>query len=90
MGVGFDMFKAVIGYSIAEGVVNSVSDAMERSSAESAVREQNAKDASFKNNMLRILVFMLGNNIELDRDGKKQISSYLSEVTGEKISLFVS
>lgn len=71
MGFAFDLIKAHIGYSLADGVMDSISDAIEKNAAESAAREKAAKEASDRNDMLRTLVFMSGNNIALDRSGKK-------------------
>lgn len=88
MGIVGDFFKARIGYELAGGVMDSISNALEKNAAESAAREKAAKEASDRNDMLRTLVFMLGNNIALDRSGKKTIVAVLSNIYDENISLF--
>lgn len=84
MGIGFDMFKANIGWNLADGVMESVSNAIEKKAAQAEAEKQES-DAD---DMLRTLVFMAGNNIALDRAAKKAIASVLSEINNETISLF--
>lgn len=88
MGIGFDVFKANIGWSLADSLMGSVSNAIEKNAAENAARAQAEKEQADKNDMLKTLVFMVGNNIALDRAGKKSIASVLSTVYDENISLF--
>ena len=88
MGIGFDVFKANIGWSLADSMMGSISNAIEKNAAEQQARAQAEKEESDKNDMLKTLVFMVGNNIPLDRTGKKAIASVLSEVQDENISLF--
>ena len=88
MGIGFDVFKAHVGWNLADSVMGAVSDAIDQNATESAAREKAMKEQSDKNDMLKTLVFMVGNKIELDRAGKKSIASVLSTVQDENISLF--
>lgn len=88
MGIGFDVFKANLGWNLADSAMSAVSNAIEKKAQENAVREKAEKAQSDKNDMLKTLVFMLGNNISLDRKGKKLIASVLSTVYEEDISLF--
>lgn len=88
MGIGFDIFKARVGMNLADNVMDSISNAIEKNATESAAREQAEKKQLDENELLKILVFMVGNNIELGRGGKKVIASVLSIVYNEKISLF--
>ena len=88
MGIGFEAFKANLGWSIADGVMGSISNSIERNAAEKAAREQAQKELQDKRDMLKTLVFMVGNKISLDRSGKKAIASALSILYDENISLF--
>ena len=40
MGIGFDVFKANIGWNLADSVMNSVSNAIEKNAAENAERQK--------------------------------------------------
>ncbi len=88
MGIGFDVFKANVGWNLANGFMEGISNALEQNAAENAARAQAEKVQSDKDDMLKTLVFMVGNNIALDRNGKKEIASILSEIYKETISLF--
>lgn len=88
MGIGFDLFKARVGYEVAGGVLNSVSNAIDKAAEQRAQANALAKEQSDRNDTLRSLVFMLGNRIALDRDGKKAIARALSRLYDEDISLF--
>lgn len=88
MGLGFDVFKARVGMNLADSVMNSISDAIEKNAVENAQQAQKEKTLSDKNDLLKTLVFMVGNNINLDRSGKKAIATVLSIVYDENISLF--
>lgn len=88
MGIGFDVFKAHIGYNLADSALDAVSNAIEKNASEAAERERIEKETQNKNDMLKTLVFMVGNNITLDRSGKKAISNALSTIYDENISLF--
>lgn len=88
MGIGFDIFKANIGWNLADSVMGSISNAIEKNAQENAEREKIEKEALNKSDMLKTLVFMIGNNITLDRSGKKEIASILSKIYETNISLF--
>lgn len=88
MGIGWDIFKANIGYNVADGVMNSISNAIANNAAEQEREAKIKKALSDKRDMLKTLVFMVGNNIDLDRDGKKMIAATLSSIYGENVSLF--
>lgn len=88
MGIGFDLFKANIGWNLADSAMGAISDAIEKNAQENAEKAKAEKECSDKNDMLKTLVFMVGNNISLDRSAKKSIASVLSMIYGENISLF--
>ena len=88
MGVGFDFFKATIGHNLANGVMDSLSEAIANNAAENSAREEAKKANSYKNDLLKTLVFMPGNNTVLERSAKKTIAEYLSGVCEESVSLF--
>jgi hypothetical protein len=88
MGIGFDVFKANIGWNLADSVMGSISNAVEKNAAEQEAKAQAAKMEQDKNDMLKTLIFMVGNNMSLDRNGKKSIAAVLSTIYDENISLF--
>ena len=88
MGIGWDVFKANVGWNLADSAMGAISDAIDKNAKEQEARAIAAKEQQDKNDMLKTLVFMVGNNIELDRTGKKAIAQTLSDIYGENISLF--
>ena len=88
MGIGWDVFKANVGWNLADSAMGAISDAIDKNAKEQEARGMAAKEEQDKNDMLKSLVFMVGNNIELDRTGKKAIAQTLSDIYGENISLF--
>ena len=94
MGIGFDFFKATLGARIADAVVDSFSDSGDGASSEveristDAEDGQNERCPINRNDMLRTLVFLMGNNRNLERSDKKTIAQCLSGMYGEDISLF--
>lgn len=88
MGIGFDVFKAKVGWNLADGAMELLSDAIEKGAAENAAKEQLAKEQSDKDDMLKTIVFLVGFNCSLDRNWKKAIAASLSAFYDEKISLF--
>ena len=88
MGIGWDVFKANVGWKLADSAMGAISDAIDKNAKEQEARAIAAKEQQDKNDMLKTLVFMVGNNIELDRTGKKAIAQTLSDIYGENISLF--
>lgn len=88
MGIGFDVFKANIGWNLADSVMGSISNAIEKNAQENAERQKIEKEALNKSDMLKTLVFMIGNNIIIDRNEKKAIASILSKIYDKNISLF--
>lgn len=88
MGIGFDVFKANIGWNLADSAMNAISNSIEKNAREQEAREQAAKKLSDRTDMLKTLVFMVANNIALDRSGKKSIAKVLSTIYDENISLF--
>ena len=88
MGIGWDVFKANVGWNLADSAMGAISDAIDKNAKEQEARAIAAKEQQDKNEMLKTLVFMVGNNIELDRTGKKAIAQTLSDIYGENISLF--
>ena len=88
MGIGFEVFKANIGWNLADSVMGSISNAVEKNAAEQEAKVKAAKMEQDKNDMLKTLIFMVGNNIALDRNGKKSIATVLSTIYKENISLF--
>lgn len=88
MGLGFDIFKARVGYDLAGGLMDSLSSAIEKNAAETAAKAKVAKEAQNRRDMLKTLVFMTGNNTALGRTEKKFIAELLSRMYDEDISLF--
>lgn len=88
MGIGWDVFKANVGWNLADSAMGAISDAIDKNAKEQEARAIAAKEQQDKNDMLKTLVFMVGNNIELDRTGKKAIAQTLSDIYNENISLF--
>lgn len=94
MGIGFDIFKARMGARLADAVMDSFSGADDIDSAEIERSqnydddEQDAKCNVNKSDMLRTLVFLMGNNHSLERNDKKAIAKRLSFIYDEDISLF--
>ena len=88
MGIGWDVFKANVGWNLADSAMGAISDAIDKNAKEQEARAIAAKEQQDKNDMLKTLVFMVGNNIELDRTGKKAIAQTLSDIYDENISLF--
>ena len=88
MGIGWDVFKANVGWNLADSAMGAISDAIDKNAKEQEARAMAAKEQQDKNDMLKTLVFMVGNNIELDRTGKKAIAQTLSSIYEENISLF--
>lgn len=88
MGIGFDVFKANVGWRLADGVVGSISDAIEKNAMETAIRQQAEKEQVDRDDMLKAIVFMVGNKVEVDRNTKKGIASMLSTIYDKNISLF--
>ena len=88
MGIGWDVFKANVGWKLADSAMGAISDAIDKNAKEQEARAIAAKEQQDKNDMLKTLVFMVGNNIELDRTGKKAIAQTLSDIYNENISLF--
>ena len=88
MGIGWDVFKANVGWNLANSAMGAISDAIDKNAKEQEARAIAAKEQQDKNDMLKTLVFMVGNNIELNRTGKKAIAQTLSDIYGENISLF--
>lgn len=88
MGIGFDVFKANLGWNLADSVMGSISNAIEKNAEENEARQKAEKEQSDKNDMLRTLVFLVGNKTTLDRASKKSIATVLSTIYEENISLF--
>ena len=88
MGIGWDVFKANVGWNLADSAMGAISDAIDKNAKEQEARAIAAKEQQDKNDMLKTLVFMVGNNIELNRTGKKAIAQTLSDIYDENISLF--
>lgn len=93
MGIGFDIFKAQIGARLADAVMDSFagdgSDASyESEHIKSSDDTQDEKCIVNRSDMLRTLVFLMGNNHSLERSDKKVIAKYLSGMYTEEISLF--
>ena len=88
VGIGFDAFKANIGWSLANSAMNAVSNAIEKNAAETAAMEQAEKEARNKNDLLKAIVFLVGFHCTLDRQWKKAIATVLSTFYSENISLF--
>ena len=65
MGIGFEVFKANIGWNLADSVMGSISNAVEKNAAEQEAKAKAAKMEQDKNDMLKTLIFMVGNNIAL-------------------------
>lgn len=88
MGIGFDVFKANLGWNLADSVMGSISNAIEKNAEENEARSKAEKEQSDKNDMLRTLVFLVGNKTTLDRTAKKSIAAVMSTIYEENISLF--
>lgn len=88
MGIGWDVFKANLGWNLADSVMGSISNAIEKNAEENEARQKAVKEQSDKNDMLRTLVFLVGNKTALDRIAKKSIATVLSTIYEENISLF--
>ena len=69
MGIGWDVFKANVGWNLADSAMGAISDAIDKNAKEQEARAIAAKEQQDKSDMLKTLVFMVGIKIELDRTG---------------------
>ncbi|MBQ4378320.1 MAG: hypothetical protein II821_03880 [Treponema sp.] len=88
MGIGFDAFKANIGWSLADSLLGAISDAIEDKNAEQKARSLAENTEQNKQDMLKALVFFITHNIGINRTIKKAIADLFSEAYQERISLF--
>ena len=88
MGIGFDAFKANIGWSLADSLLGAISDAIEDKNAEQKARSLAENTEQNKQDMLKTLVFFITHNIGINLTIKKVIADLFSEAYQEQISLF--